>query len=235
LQFIAVANGNDIIFNELQNEALLQYNHKDAPICIQSLKVAISVDHHVSLQSDSGNNFIAQIIRSNATHVTVCPFLPLYSECTQVHINNPLFLPLPVQDADCHGVVELVKSVSLGIIQASQITEVAFIFLVDDITSCQFHILGMRNAFIIHYSIFFILNKLVCLDHSSLQCFPDLVDVYQNYWGECYSRSVFSSIGYLRQNFGITFAIMVKSKVCFQRKCFKLTFHQILQATLPGY
>ncbi len=33
-----------------------------------------------------------------------------------------------MQDADCHGVVELVKSASLGIIRASQITKVAFIF-----------------------------------------------------------------------------------------------------------
>jgi hypothetical protein len=37
------------------------------------------------------------------------------------------------------------------------------------------------------------------LDHLSFHCFPDLADVYQNYWGECYSRSIFSSIEYLQQ------------------------------------
>jgi hypothetical protein len=196
---MAVANCDDIIFNEVQDEALLQYNHTDAPVYIPSLKTAISVGHYVSVRSDSGNNFIAQIIRSNATHVTVCPFLPLYSESTQAHINNPLLLPLPVQDADCHGVVELVKSASLGSIRASQITEVVYIFLVDDITSCQFHILGMRNAFIIRYKYCFQRKQLVHLDHLSFHCFPDLADAYRNYWGECYSRSIFSSIEYLRQ------------------------------------
>jgi hypothetical protein len=95
--------------------------------------------------------------------------------------------------------VELVKSESLGNIRASQITEVAFIFLVEDITSCQLHILGMRNAFIICYKYCFQMKQLVHLDHSSFHCFPDLVDAYQNYWGECNSRSIFSSIEYLRQ------------------------------------
>jgi hypothetical protein len=79
---MAVANCNVIIFNEVQDEALLQYNYMDAAVYIPSLKVAISVGHYVSVRSDLGNNFIAQIIRSNATHVTVCPFLLLYSEST---------------------------------------------------------------------------------------------------------------------------------------------------------
>jgi hypothetical protein len=169
---MAVANCDDIIFNEVQDEALLQYNHTDAPIYIPSLKAAISVGHYVSVQSDSEK---------------------------LVHINNPLLLLLPVQDADCHGVVKLVKSASLGNIQASQITDVAFIFFVEDITSCQFHILGMRNAFIICYKYCFQMKQFVHLDHSSFHCFPDLVDACQNYWGECYRRSIFSSIEYLWQ------------------------------------
>jgi hypothetical protein len=49
----------------------------DAPVYIPSLEAAISVGHYISLRSDLGNNFIAQIIRSNATHVILYPFLPL--------------------------------------------------------------------------------------------------------------------------------------------------------------
>jgi hypothetical protein len=87
---MAVANCDDIIFNEVQDEALLQYDHTDAPIYIPSLKVAISVGHYVS----------------------VC-------------------------------------------------NTWAFIFLVEDIMSCQFHILGMRNAFIIRYKYCFQMKQLV--------------------------------------------------------------------------
>jgi hypothetical protein len=81
------------MFTEVADEALLQCNHDDMSVYIPPLKAVLTMGHYVSFSTNSGSSFVMEIIQNHHTHLTVCPYLHLYSEATQPHIDSPLMLP----------------------------------------------------------------------------------------------------------------------------------------------
>jgi len=64
------------MFTEIADEVLLQCNHDGLPAYIPPLKAVLTAGHYIFVSINSGKPFIAEIIRNNQTHLTVCPYLP---------------------------------------------------------------------------------------------------------------------------------------------------------------
>ena len=83
---------DDPPFTEVENDLLLQCNHDDMPVYVPPLKAVITMGHYVLVSTNSGKSFVAEITQNLQTHLTVCPFLPLYAEDTKPYISSPLLL-----------------------------------------------------------------------------------------------------------------------------------------------
>jgi len=187
------------MFTEIADEVLLQCNHDGLPTYIPPLKAVLTAGHYTFVSINSGKPFVAEIIQNNQTHLTVCPYLPLYADETKPHIQNPVLLPLPISHPSCHDVVELVKAACIANVTIDSVTGIAFIFLTEDVMSFLVHIQGMRNAFIIHFKFCPRAKCLVPLSPSSFFCFPDLSIAHRNIWSESYGQSIFSAMECLQQ------------------------------------
>ncbi len=69
---------NDGTFTEVADESLLQCHYDDMPVYIPPLKAVLTMGHYVLVSTNSGNSFVVEIPRNHHTHLTVCPYLPLY-------------------------------------------------------------------------------------------------------------------------------------------------------------
>jgi len=136
--------GNDlnILFVDLYNENLLNPNHNKMPIYIPTLKNSLSIGHFITVSTANGQTFVWQLIGrsnnvSNPEHlnhfVNIRCFLPLFSLFAQRHINNPTLFPR--WSIPCLDVVELVDISRSARVNAASITDIAFIFLENDINN----------------------------------------------------------------------------------------------------
>jgi len=159
----------------------------------------------VVISHGSGGSYIGQLTRrhNDAAHpqhfVQVVPHLPLYSRSMLKYIGSPTLLAHAVTHFSCQNVTKVVRTNHVAVVSISDIIGLAFIFLAGNVTNSMNHLQGMQNAFIICFKYCHGTNTLLPLNEDSFHSFPDMHPSHVEYWCECYGRSIFTSIDYLRQ------------------------------------
>jgi hypothetical protein len=156
----------------------------------------------------NGQTFVRQLIGrsnnvSNPEHlnhfVNVRCCLPLFSHFTRRHISNPTLFPRRICSLPCLDVVELVDISRSARVNVASVTDIAFVFLENDINNQLYSIQGMSNAFVIRYKYLTTRKALKPLCYTTFDCFPDMHPLHRQFWSECFARTVFSSLDHLRQ------------------------------------
>ena len=187
------------------DEESLSVCHGDMPIYIPFLRSTLSMGHFVIISSGGGNSYVGQIAKrhNDPAHpqhfITVIPHLPLYSPSTHKYIGSPTLLPRAVTHLTCKTVSELVKTNYVAVVHIKDIIGLAFVFLADSVTDFMYHIQGMRNAYLIRFKYCQVLDSLKLLNSTTFHSFPDIHPTHMQFWCECYGRSIFGCIDYMRQ------------------------------------
>ncbi len=144
-------------FIEVVDERLLIPNHREMPIYVPYLKTTLTMGHFIVVHKSGGDPLIGQVLcRSNRQNypqhfIKVCCFLPLFSEETFQHINNPAILPQRMCSTACLNVVEVVNIGKIAEVNIASICGVAFIFLESEANNQMYCIQGIKNAFVIRF------------------------------------------------------------------------------------
>ena len=187
-------------YRRVANEAQLHPNHQDLPVYVPALKACLTFGHFITAKVGE-EKIVGQLIKRSQGRqngVIICPYLPLFDDATLQHVASQL-LPRRVSDAACTNVVELVSVNKVMEIDANDITGVAFIFLLSDLTDYLFHILGMQDAYLVRYKLSFREDSLVDFNNTNFFPFPDMYPEHRSLWSECVGRNIYSSIDSLRQ------------------------------------
>jgi hypothetical protein len=197
-------NNKNNTFTEVLDERCLQCRHDNVHIYISALRNTITIGHFVIVSPpQGGRSFIGQIIgRSTSTDsVELLPFLPLFSPEINKLIANIALLPRQISADVCRGMVELYRTSSVTTVRTENISGIAFIFLLHHLEKFTYHVQGMTNAFVIHFKFCGRTRRLIPLNDESFHAFLDLNPYHRQFWSECYSRTIFSSIDHLCQEF----------------------------------
>jgi hypothetical protein len=167
---------------EVTDLQLLHPKHDEMPVYVPLLKSTVGMGHFVLVSNGSSEPLIGQLLsmcheRPNHPYyniVNVCCYLPLFSNATQQHINNPTILPRKLCGATTKDVIELVNIGKIAQVNVASIFSIAFVFLESDVTNNLFFIDGVKNAFVIRFKYCQSRKLLVSLDSTSFFCFPDL-------------------------------------------------------------
>ena len=175
-------------FIDVVNERLLIPNHREMPIYVPYLKTTLTMGHFILVCKSDGDPLIRQVLcRSNRPNyprhfIKVCCFLPLFSEETFQHINNPAILPQRMCSTACLNVVEVVNIGKIAEVNIASICGVAFIFLESEVNNQTYCIQGVKNAFVIWAKYCLSSKLLIPLDASIFFSFPDLDPAHQGSW-----------------------------------------------------
>jgi len=216
------------------DEQFMSVRHDDMPVYISILRNTLSMGHFVVISHGSGGSYIGQLTRwhNDAAHsqhfVQVVPHLPLYSRSTLQYIGSPTLLPRAVTHFSCQNVTEVFRTNHVAVVSISDIIGLAFIFLADNVTNSMNHLQGMQNAFIIRFKYCRGTHTLLPLNEDSFHSFPDMHPSHVEYWCECYGRSIFTSINYLRQEIWLVLCRYKQSQGMFPKYTISFFFQQFL-------
>jgi len=185
------------------NEERVVCRYGEAPVYVPVLRAMIPVGHYVIVSVGEGRSVVCQIIgrvEGADQLVEVLPFIPLYSREANDYFSSPITaLPRALTESTCADVIEVFRTSSIATVRASVISNVAFIFLADHVRSHLFNIHGISNAFLVRFKYSLDNHALAPLDSNSFHCFPDMSIQYQQFWSDCFARTIYNAIDHLRQ------------------------------------